>query len=437
MDFDPSPGVANLIVTSSTPGIYLAKYDNNGNYLWAKAFDGIDGDQGFGIKTDNAGNVYLSGEFSETVDFDPSAGVANLTAINYWDAFLAKYDASGNYVWAIGVGSNSDDFGRPILIDSTGNVYFSGFFSGTADFDPSVATATLSSASGGNTFIAKYDALGNYIWAKNIGASRSYGFCFDQMGNICISGIFSGTGDFDPGPGTYPLTSTGLDDVFYGKYDVNGNLIWAKSFGGTSNDACFDLELDNGGNIYLTGGFKNTVDFDPGPGTSNVTATGTTYKNAYLVRYNSTGDFQWVKTFGSTGEDLGRGIATNSLGDIYLTSWFNNTVDFDPGTSIDNYTSNGGQDFALTKYSNPTTAIENAQELESNLFKLYPNPTNGILFCETLENTEIFMYNSNGELVLSLSLNTGKHTVDISSFSPDGYLIRSNISPQGMTVVKY
>src|SRR3977135_2113986 len=172
------------------------------------------------------------------------------------------------YHWAFNVGAHYAA-GQEIQISPSGNVYVAGqYYSGPSDFDPGPGKASLSPTDG-TIFIAAYDSLGNYLWAKNIGAGSSgelvQSFQLDSAGNILITGYFSGSADFDPSAGVYMLTSAGDDDVFFGKYDQNGNLIWVNRIGGTGTDHALRI-LSNNSNFFLCGFYQNTVDFDPGIG---------------------------------------------------------------------------------------------------------------------------------------------------------------------------
>ncbi|MEI8024114.1 MAG: SBBP repeat-containing protein, partial [Actinomycetota bacterium] len=130
-------------------------------------FGGTGIDSGGSVAVDSSGNIYTTGSFEGTVDFDPGVGTANLTAVAFSDVFVSKLDASGNYVWAKSFGGTDYDSGGSVAVDSSGNVYTTGSFRSTADFDPSVGIANLTSAGFLEVFVSKLDASGNYVWAKS------------------------------------------------------------------------------------------------------------------------------------------------------------------------------------------------------------------------------------------------------------------------------
>ncbi|MBI2967709.1 MAG: SBBP repeat-containing protein [Bacteroidetes bacterium] len=182
-----------------------------------------------------------------------------------------------NYQWTKSIGSTGYDFGSSVAIDAGGNAFITGYFSGTADFDPSAGTANLTSVGGYDIFFAKYDSNGNYLWAKSIGSSgndKGKGIAVDGSGNTYITGYFTGTADFDPSAGTANLTSVGFYDIFFAKYDSNGNYLWAKSIGSSVTDYGYSIAIDAGGNACITGSFTGTADFDPSAGTANLTPVG-------------------------------------------------------------------------------------------------------------------------------------------------------------------
>ena len=250
----------------------------NLNLAWAKSMGGASTDEGVSIAVDASGNVYTTGYFNGTVDFDPNAGTFNLTSAGGVDIFVSKLDATGNLVWAKNMGGVSTEIGYSIAVDASGNVYTTGYFVGTADFNPNAGTFNLTSAGSQDIFVSKLDATVNLVWAKSMGGGANddvgISIAVDASGNVYTTGFFNGTVDFDPNAGTFNLTSAGSQDIFVFKLDATGNLVWAKNMGGASNDIGQSIAVDASGNVYTTGYFAGTADFDPNAGTFNFTSAG-------------------------------------------------------------------------------------------------------------------------------------------------------------------
>jgi len=275
-DFNPDLSLNVNLTSAGEEDVYVQKMDADGNFLWAKRFGGTSTDLAHSISVDNSGNIYTTGSFRSTVDFDPGPGMANLTAtITGSDIFVQKMDSSGNFLWARKFGAPLADYAYSNCVDALGNVYTTGTFTGTGgDFDPGVGSANLTSAGGEDIYIQKMDASGSFVWAKRIGGPYqdiSYSICADALGNIYTTGKFDETADFDPGPGTYYLTSIVGRDIFVQKMDASGNFLWARAFGGLSSDETGrSVRVDASGSIYTTGFFQGVVDFDPSSGVSNL-----------------------------------------------------------------------------------------------------------------------------------------------------------------------
>ena len=348
-DFDPGAGTFNL-TSAGIYDIFISKLDAAGNFVWAKKMGGISNDEGFSIALDASGNVFTTGYFQGTVDFDPGAGTFNLTSVGSADIFISKLNAAGNFVWAKKMGGIGGEEGYSIDLDGSGNVYTTGYFQGTVDFDPGAGTFNLTSAGSGDIFISKLDAAGNFVWAKKMGGtSGDYGnsIALDASGNVFTTGIFQGTVDFDPGAGTFNLTSAGNYDIFISKLDAAGNFVWAKKMGGTSVDYGYSIALDASGNVFTTGGFIGTVDFDPGVGTFILASAGSA--DIFISKLDAAGNFVWAKQMGGIFPDESISIALNASGNVYTTGWFSGTVDFDPGVGTFNLTTAGSYDIFVHK----------------------------------------------------------------------------------------
>jgi gliding motility-associated-like protein len=279
IDFDPGPGIFNL--TSGGGGasreIFISKFNTSGNLVWAKQLGGLagtDGGNGFSIALDASGNIYTTGNFYGTVDFDPGAGLFNLQTANAaGEGFVTKLDAQGNLIWAKQMQGNGSSFGQSISVDGSGNVYTLGSYLGIVDFDPGAAVFTQSSGTNESIFISKLDASGNFVWANQLSGSEymgGWGLAVDAAGNSFITGSFFGTINFDPSVCAFKLSSVGYDDIFISKLDPGGNFSWVKTLGGIGSDEGLSVALDAAGDVYTTGSFEQTVDFDPGIGISNL-----------------------------------------------------------------------------------------------------------------------------------------------------------------------
>ena len=296
-----APETYNLSTDFTYGNTFICKLDASGKFLWAKHFRGDGSASGSSIAVDANGNVYTTGLFFGTADFDPGSEIYNLISNGYYtaDVFVSKLDASGNFLWAKRMGGTADyagDNGTSIAVDVNGNVYTAGYFFGTADFDPGSGTYNLTSLGEYDGFVFKLDASGNFLWAKQFGQSLSdMGTCVavDANGNVYTTGYFSGSPDFDPGPGTYSMPAAGYSDVFVSKLDASGNFLWAKQLGGMNDDVGYAIAVDINGNVFTTGRFHGTADFDPGPSTYNLTPDDS--YDIFVSKLDNSGNFLWAK----------------------------------------------------------------------------------------------------------------------------------------------
>ena len=330
VDFDPGAGTYNL----TGNGIFVSKLDTSGNLIWVRQMGAGSSSGGNALTVDESGNVYTTGTFSGTSDFDPGAGTYNLTSVGPSDIFVSKLDSSGNFAWARQLsGSTGGETSESVALDNSGNVYTTGSFEGTADFDPSAGTYNLTSAGLYDIFVSKLDSSGNFVWARRIGdlgQDQAQSVAVDDSGNVHTIGHFQGTVDFDPGAGTYNLTIVGgYSDFFVSKLDTSGNFAWARRIGSTGTEYGDSVALDNSGNVYTTGSFQETADFDPGVGTYNLTSTGS--DDIFVSKLNSSGNFVWARRMGGTLEDNGHSIVVDGSENVYTTGRFEGTADFDPG----------------------------------------------------------------------------------------------------------
>ena len=319
------------------------------NLDWALSAGGSAFEMGKDVTTDNQGNVYITGYFRDVVDFDPGPGTVNLTSNGATDIFVQKLDSQGNLLWVRGFGSNSSDIGLAIAVDANGGVYTTGRFYGSVDFDPDTSSSILSATSY-DIFILKLTAQGDLAWARKIGGNdndEGLDIALDNTGNSYTAGLFRGTADFDPDTGQYELISAGDKDAFVVKLDNNGDLVWASHMGGSNEDQASALALGNNNEVFLAGHFEGTADFDPGNGVINLSSDGGL--DIFVQKLDAAGQLDWVRKVGGTARDLAAALTLDGSEMIYLTGYFEGTVDFDPGNDSTLLTSNGLRDIFTLK----------------------------------------------------------------------------------------
>ncbi len=340
VDFHPGTPVVNLTAVG-LQDVFIQKFDANGEFVWAQSIGGIGGESGHYIHLDNAGNVYVTGNFQYTIDFDPSEAEFLLSSNGGFDVFIFKLDTNGQFIWAKSLGGSGFDFSTSIISDSSKNIYLTGTFGGGVDFDPGSSVSMEYSQGVSDIFVLKLDSLGDYDWAKTMGGSgpsTSKGLTIDMVssGDLFITGNYSNTVDFDPGVGVFNMTSEGAADIFVMKLDSDGELIWVNSYGDGLNDFGISLCTDFSNNIYVTGNFFGTIDFDAGPGQYNLTADEV---DVYVMKMNSNGGLIWAKSFGSPSWDFVHDISVSNTNSVYLTGEFQGVVDFDLSDSTFNVAS--------------------------------------------------------------------------------------------------
>jgi hypothetical protein len=299
------------------------------------------------------GNLYLAGQFSGQTLFNSGQGQTSLTATGSQDVFLAKYDSAGNLAWSEslpGSGTSKATAGA-IVVDPAGNLVVTGSFTGSVDFDPGAGKTTLTSKGSSDIFTAEYSPTGALLWARQAGGSSSdagVGLAVDASGNVYTTGRFTDQGYFDPGSRSVTISGAGGSDAFVWKLTASGSYVWARDVGGTGSDVGNALALDSVGNVYVAGSFKSTVDFDPGSGTQQITTNGNA--DAFVLKLDSAGAFQWVKTFGGAHDDMATAVAVDAAGNIYAAGTFKSSITIQPGQAASTLTSAGDTDVFLTKF---------------------------------------------------------------------------------------
>ncbi len=313
---------------------------------WARALNGTGAGTAYpeSIVTDAAKNAYTVGSFRNTIDANPGAGVFLLTSSGQSDIFVSKLDANGNFVWAVRIGGAGNDIANAITVDNAGRVYVTGSYTGTVDFDPGSGTFNLA---GGGAFAFRLDTSGAFSWAGRIGSGAGNAIAIDLSGNLIIAGDFTGSSDFDPGAGTTTLTSAGSTDIFVSKFLLDGSFVWTRQLGGAAADSADGMDTDAANNIYTTGYFTGTADFNPGGAVNNLTSAGSI--DIFVSKLDASGSYVWAVQIGGAGAESANALTVDGSGDLLATGNFSGTVDFDPGASVSNLTSAGSSDIFVVK----------------------------------------------------------------------------------------
>jgi len=334
-DFDPSASVFNVSSGTANRKAFIAKYDQNFNFLSVNTFTATNYSAFQSVKVDAAGKIYVGGYFWGTQDFDFGAGVANETSATTGSNMFVMYDSNLNLL------NRFVNFGRfrtLCEVDNSGNIYLAGTFDSNTDFDPSVSTYTLNTAGGYDVYVAKYNSSMALQWVGQIGNTNSESvkqLKLDAFGNPIIVGKFSGTVDFDiSSTSAYTLAAVATDE-FLVRISSIGTFNWARYYqlSNLSINAYGDyVNVDANNNIYYTGAFNGTKNFNNGGTAFNMVATGDV--DGFVEKLDNTGAQQWCFRFGGSTPGFnytgGHCISVENSGQINLIGSMRVVNDFDP-----------------------------------------------------------------------------------------------------------
>ena len=321
---DRSNGVAtdskgNVYISGDTTGSlaganqgstddWVAKYNSGGTLVWKRQLGASNDGDSSGVATDSKGNVYISGSTQGSL-----AGANQGSR----DAWVAKYNSAGTLVWKRQLGTSDDDTSSSVATDSKGNVYISGYTTGSLAGDLQGST---------DDWVAKYNSGGTLVWKRQLGTSSrdgSSGVATDSKGNVYISGSTQGS---------LAGANQGSRDAWVAKYDSAGTLVWKRQLGTSDEDVSSSVATDSKGNVYISGDTQGplagayqgyliiiwetkydsdgTLVWKPQLGTSN---------DAWVAKYNSAGTLVWKRQLGTSNDDRSNGVATDSKGNVYIS----------------------------------------------------------------------------------------------------------------------
>jgi hypothetical protein len=289
----------DLDVDTTTRDLFLASFAGaDGTPRWSHRLGGT-GDDGAGAVTaDASGNLYLVGEFSDTVDF----GGGSRTSAGGLDTLVASYDADGLHRWSHDHGGPSDDGARAVALDDSGNLYVSGRFFNFATF-------------GGS-------------WYVTMGLSDVRG--------LYVAGVFTDETDLGGGP----LLSVGSHTAFAARYaSADGGHVWSRHLPASGDTWVSRVALGPRGNVYLWGSYRGSVNLGP----ADLTSAGGV--DLFVVSMTPDGRFRWAKSFGGVMDDGEGGLAIDAAGAVYLSGSFDSFADFEQ----EQFVSAGRRDIFLLK----------------------------------------------------------------------------------------
>ena len=421
VDFNLALNASSELAPNGSSDLFLAKYDSVGNYIWGKRLGGVGDDVSYLIDFAPDSNIIISGIFNNQIDFGNPGTPNIITSFGEQDNFTAKIDANnGTTQWAKQVGGISFDDVVAQTIDSAGNIYLTCLYmfeQPDVDPGPDVQLAAPINPGAQCAYILKLSDEGEFVWVKQYEGSN-----IATLSDIEISpdnflftyGVFTPDTDFDFSPTNIVSPTDSISATFLAKYDLDGNFIWVKTIGTSSYVGATGWEklvIGNSGNVYISGFFHGTNDFDTGPGEDIITTPITTTLNPFIACYTPLGDFNWVKTIRNTTIAWGFGLSVDALEkNFYLPGDFVGASEFEPGNSQFNY-DGGFYDGYVAKFSFCERIIEkeyvetcapfyeiNGQNLDSS--GVYTFNNRSAEGCDSVTILRLKLNNSSSELAI-------------------------------------
>ncbi|MES2766483.1 MAG: T9SS type A sorting domain-containing protein [Bacteroidota bacterium] len=396
--------------------IFIVKYNSEGNVLWARSAGGKSDDDITSIATDNDGNVFLGGYFrSDSIKFGAKTLTRSSSASTYQPSFfIAKYDPEGNVLWANSAIANGSMV-NSIVTDRQGNLYIFGNFSGAYLKLNTEISLTAKSGNNYNLFLAKYDGNGNVLWGRAFlsdGYSYSNIVTIDNYNNtIYLVGKHAK-------PVTFDTVTLGVNTFMYiVKYDLNGNMIWAKTDTEATGN-CTALVTDNSGNVYMAGDYITQITF------GDTTLYNYGAADIFLAKYDRNGNAQWARSMGGIKEDVCNGIVLNKDNSLYILGTFSSPELYIESTVLKNYDStlSTSWDIIFAKLGSISTGISDESKGQ-DFPAVFPNPTHGSFKVSVPEgNWHIRVYSLEGVAVYNTNITGSEIKIDLSA-QPKGIYI--------------
>ncbi len=422
------PNSQNILTTSGTQDSFIAKYDSNCNYLWAKRYDTTDYESINSVNINNSGEINIMGYFYGSMDFDFSDNNYTISPAN-GNIFFAKYSNNGDFIWAKIYGASQTTETIALETDSLNNIYIAGKFKGSMDFDPSDTTYILNSPYSNSFYISKYNSNGELVFAKasigNGAIQDIASLAVDTNNRLYITGYFFGSTDLDFSDTT--ATETAGDSTmnsFLSCYTENCDYINSLKIGGYSSlnflkEQGTSVATDSNNNVYVVGTYQSNITFSSSNNNIlNLNTNGN--KDSFIAKYDQTGNLLWVKSIGGSNNDEIISIKIGNNGKIYLVGTFMGVVDFDPSATTANLSGNFSESIFIGSY-----------DLDGNYIWAKKIDTGGLIYTTDIKRS-IFLDNSNNLYL------TGNYKGDINfNLTSNNVIFSSNNNTIDAFMAKY
>lgn len=362
VDFHPYSTTVGSVSSNGAQDVYICKRDANGQFEWVRSFGGTSNDDVVAIDVDSESNVYVTGRFYGTVDFDPSSTSSftmTQTGSIYADVYVCKLDENGNFVWAKQLNGNNFLLSNDLFVDDRSDVHIVGAFKGQVDVNPNpspfgVWNLTTVNTSTKDGFSVTLDENGIYKKSYHLKGTASSDVSInaiyvDHGFNQLMTGDFTGTCDFDRSAAVQNQTSTSsTNDIFIMRVDPFNGYEWAEQYECTGYASAKGIELGTNNYIYTTGIFKGSIDL--GTNNTDLHVKSTTRTSSYISKLTYNGLSSFGKTISGTGGAFAmgnvytEGISVTDAGQVFVAGYFDKTIDFNPGASTHTVTANGTRD---------------------------------------------------------------------------------------------
>jgi hypothetical protein len=356
-DFDPGPDKFEITAYGLDDDIFIRKLDKNGKFVWAYRLGGDDDDVGYSITTDKDGNIYVGGKYGKKANFNPKStfnangsGYKYLSTVYNSEGFILKLNSSLNVSWVYPGGGAV----KSIAIDSKSNVVAAGEYSYNVDFDYGLGTEMEYSNGALYMYVLQVSEYAQFQWVESFKGpegSFAHELAISKTDQIYLTG--GGGGSMQNGPSIIDLTEFhGGRDILLFKLGTNGERLWGFTIGSEAWDESFGLALSDDGYVYITGWYFGTTDFDPDTSTHIISFQAGTNPNAFVAKYDTTGKFHWVKTFGTSSSERGTDIVVDRFGGVYSTGYYSTTIDLNPNNGVSTAIARGSTDAYIQKLDN-------------------------------------------------------------------------------------